>query len=507
MRFPVLQAIGWGLLGMSGAAFGLDRLTFDDERTQSVTIIRQSRDKIVFVDADGKTNTLFKAEIKRIEPGFGEDRFYDSALEETNTVRKILLLRKSVERFPNDVRNHDLLIRLLLSESDTNAAASYLKRPQLRGPPARILWSLYYLRTGNLPLARLHAELSLPAAGQTNLRVEKKVLHALISGLQGGIAAARDELRFLEREFGRPASEEATQRLYLSGDFGHLKKTAESLALMNEQGVPDSQPAFTYFDRYRFSGATNPGLENKKVSLPAPGVLPRKTAQGLAMGSLALGVSSALGWSFAALKFQDLKTRYEGSYFPESFQNSNASLYEEWSRSGDLANVRMTMTVALSSLGAALWIHSFLDPFKTFDRARWARPENHLLITEAAPDPPAKIFFGNLGIFLLALTPDLAFQFATGLAAYTSARKAYDANTDATLFAGLSTDLLREGARVNVALYSLIGSAALGVGSLLLAALDPFGRTSSSSGKGKVSSLFFPVLSADRFEIRWWGIF
>ncbi len=500
-------AVGW--MTVPELLPALDRLTFDDERTHSVTIIRQSRDRITFIDAEGKTNTLFKAEIKRIEPGFGEDRFYEAAVEETNAEKKINLLRRSVERFPRETKNHDLLIRVLLSRSETQAARNLLSQPHLRGAPFHLLHSLYFVKSGNLLLARSHLDRAVPRAGQTNLRVELKILRSLLSGLENQITVSRENLRQLEKEFGHQAAMDGYRRLYLHDDYRHFKKTVESLDLLRENGLRFEGRSADYFGRYGvFGNPTNHTLENKNITLPAPGVLPRRTLQGLAAGTLALGISSALGWTFAAVEFHQLQSRYEGALFPGQFGSGSGALYERWSGSRDMANARMAMTSGLTLLGTALTLYAGLDPFKAFDEKKWARPENHFLISEAAPDSAEKVFFGHLGIFFLALTPDLAFQWITGWVSYDAARKAYDANTDAALFANLGTDLDREGARANVAFYALLGSAVLGTGSLILAALNPFGKSGKTeASKKRISTVWFPLWSGDRFEIRCVGIF
>ena len=128
--------------------YSIDRISFDNGTSIEVQVLEQNKSFVRYLDSNGKTNTLYKNEIKKLELGANLDKFYDAAMEETDPDAKINYLVKSTQRFPNERYNFTALIELYLSRGKLPQAGALLTNAALSNPAFDPLYTLYLFRTG-----------------------------------------------------------------------------------------------------------------------------------------------------------------------------------------------------------------------------------------------------------------------------------------------------------------------------------------------------------------------
>jgi hypothetical protein len=117
------------LLSLASGLFALDRVTLDDGSSVTGQVLDQNAEIIQFFDGKKTTNTIYKADIKNIALSVSEDKFYATAIEETNFEQQLFYLKKSIQRFPEERYHYAYLARLYLHVQDlTNANAILTNR-------------------------------------------------------------------------------------------------------------------------------------------------------------------------------------------------------------------------------------------------------------------------------------------------------------------------------------------------------------------------------------------
>ncbi len=518
--------------------FSIDRLLLDDWTTLDVRIINQNAESVTYVQEDGKTNVVSKAEIRGIQLNVAEDKFYSAALEESDPDRQILLLKKSTERYPKDRANINLLVRVYLKEMQLENAAKYLTNASLAHPGFDLLKVLWTLKAAD----GRKADALIPGLNRKGWgpaqRMQEGLLQSLCKADQKMYKEAIFDLNQLEKKYYPGPVSTAFSNLTGYYSYDHYRKTLHSLVYLWEKRhktraqLEAMTPNVT---RYYRRGTTNTKVEwVESLVLTEPRASENLEVGNVITGALLTGFAGSAAF-FSATYFSDylsMKSVYDStldasllrstSTSDTGFNNNNNNNNELSSDPGSLDKVFaalgsssttpyklayansilsgdfLVLTGLTGGLGAFLLLNA--GNSKALSKINHKRPLTHLTFKD---DPNRMSLWrfasGYSSLALLAAVP----LFAANADLWWNLERSRKSNySDSKSGAQDTLDLLymlADQANFRARFYTGM-AIGLGLGGLITGALfilNPFPKTTKSTG------LVLPTITPDGFAFNY----
>jgi hypothetical protein len=411
-----------------------DRISFEDGTVLTVNIVEQTDETFTYLDEKGASNTVYKSELKGVEFKIGEDKFLQAALEETDSARQILLLEKSVNRFPKDRVNHNMLARCYLREMQLPKANGLLTNRALDNPGFDLARVMYHLKTTNSDLAlKTLGRLSRRRWDDTQ-RMQAAILESFAMAELGRVDEAITFLGATEGRWGL-ALWVSYSNLMAYLDYPHYRKTLHSLAYLAK--TPEYRaiaareklrPNLTrYWRRVSDWPAGTPLVESMVIrERPATENL-RTVLAIVGVGMLGAGAAFTAEWADQYQDYLTARAWYENATREWELKSSSSSFN---SKDANNDNVQLMMRLSfqvpvsaydyysawssymtrfaysipnLLTFGALLEYLALADPGRRMEKARRTRPPMHIRFeTDAKPPNALKLGCGLSSVALLS---------------------------------------------------------------------------------------------------------
>lgn len=427
----------------------LDRMTFDDGVVLTVKVLQQTDDSYIYLDEKGQTNSALKADLKGVEFNVGEDKFLAAALEETDAARQLLLLEKSVQRYPKDRANYIYYVRVLLREMQTEKAGAILTNRALDNPGFDLLrvWWLLKSKDGESALKALK-KISRRKWNE-NQTMQAALLEGFALADSDKWTDAQRHLDGVEAKYGMRLWGSHTA-LMAYEDYPHFRRSLNSVVFLSQTSFRTAgkkkslRPNITrYWKRLTEVPPGTPLVETMVIH-QAPAAANAQTGLAL-VGSALFGIGVAHGVMLAdqGQDWLEAKTWYESasrswelsstgtdpSMTSGNNNNDNNNVaanirdvlafkksftaygwYDSWSQS---LSSTSAFTFGFSVSGLALTVFAVGDPFRFFERRVYRRPPMHMkFVTDPRTENGLKISAGLSGVTLMAA--GLTFGFYAG---------------------------------------------------------------------------------------------
>ncbi|MBN8217964.1 MAG: hypothetical protein J0L75_15080 [Spirochaetes bacterium] len=524
----VLSIIALAAIPLAAA----DRISFEDGTVLTVTILDQTDETFTYRDEKGETNTVYKSELKGVEFKIGDDKFFQAAMEEADPMRQILLLEKSIARFPKDRANHIYLARCYLREMQLGKANELLTNRALENPGFDLLRVLYQLKATNSALALRTLDRLSRRRWNDEQRMHSAILESFATADQGRLHEALASLNGAEGRYGL-ALWAAYSNLQTHFDYPHYRKTLHSLEYLLKTREYRSaaqkeklRPNLTRYWRRESAlpaGARmvesivireRPARENLRIALAVVGA-----------SLVGAGAAFTAEWLDQNQDYLAARAWYEGATQPWELQSSSSPSSNYTGGQSDLfRNESLQKLAFLSPMNAynyseawATYLMRFAyatpnlllfgslfeylalaDPGRLMEKARRARPPMHLRFeTDTAVPNGLKLGCGLTSIALLGASAVFAAEAATLWAPIAASR--YQAYTNNTVpewmdFYYLGAQRAQNRLEAYRGLAISTAAAALLTGALYF--IDPW--------KNKpTTSMILPILRPDGVGIQW----
>lgn len=425
----------------------LDRMTFDDGVVLTVKILQQTDDSYIYLDDKGQTNSSLKADLKGVEFNVGEDKFLAAAVEETDAGRQLLLLEKSVQRYPKDRANYIYYVRVLLREMQTEKAGAILTNRDLDNPGFDLLrvWWLLKSKDGESALKALK-KISR-RKWNDNQTMQAALLEGYALADSDKWVEAQRHLDGVEAKYGMGLWASHTA-LMAYEDYPHFRRSLNSVVYLTQTSFrtvekrKSLRPNITRYWKRLTEVPPGTSLVETMVIHQAPAAADVQTGLAL-VGSALFGIGVAHGvlladqgqdWLEAKTWYENASRTWEltstgmGSSLSSGNNNENNiaantrdvlafkksitaySWYESWSQS---LSTTSAFTFGFSVPGLALSIFAVGDPFRFFEKRTYNRLPMHMkFVTDPRSENGLKISSGLSGMTLVAA--GLTFGFYAG---------------------------------------------------------------------------------------------
>ncbi|MBL8993693.1 MAG: hypothetical protein JNM63_10155 [Spirochaetia bacterium] len=306
------------ILGLSTGAYAIDRLLLDDWTTLDVRIINQNAESVTYIQEDGTTNTVSKAEIRGIQLNVAEDKFYAAAQEEADPDRQLLLLKKSTERYPKDRLNFNMLVRVNLREMKLAEAEKYLTNASLSHVGFDLLKALHVLKSKDGKSAAEALDRANRKSWTAAHRAQESLIYSFAKADQRQYKETLNYLNAIEKQFQPAQINAAYSNLMAYYTYDHYKKSLYSLVYLKEKNhrsrtqLEVMHPNITRY--YRRPAAPPANVEwVEKIVLVEQRASEGAEAADVVIGSLLTGLSAS-SFFFAGTYLSDYieaRSRYE----------------------------------------------------------------------------------------------------------------------------------------------------------------------------------------------------
>lgn len=318
IRFTALLAF---FICLSGGLFAVDRLLLEDWTTLDVRIINQNSESVTYIQEDGTTNTVSKAEIRGIQLNVAEDKFYAAAQEETDPDRQLVLLKKSTERYPKDRLNFNMLVRVNLREMKLDEAEKYLTNATLSHIGFDLLKAFHTLKAKDGKKAEEALDRANRKSWTVLHRAQESLIYSFAKADQRQYKETLNYLNAIEKQFQPAQINAAYSNLMAYYTYDHYKKSLYSLVYLKEKNhrnraqLEAMHPNITRY--YRRPAAPPANVEwVEKIALVEQRASEGAEAADVVIGSFLSGVSaSSLFFAATSLyDFAEARSRYDRAF-------------------------------------------------------------------------------------------------------------------------------------------------------------------------------------------------
>lgn len=527
------------MLCLSGGLFAIDRLLLEDWTTLDVRIINQNSESVTYVQEDGTTNTVSKAEIRGIQLNVAEDKFYAAAQEETDPDRQLLLLKKSTERYPKDRLNFNMLVRVNLREMKLDEAEKYLTNTSLAHTGFDLLKALHALKSKDGKKAEEVLDRANRKSWTASHRAQEALLYSFAKADQRQYKETLNYLDVIEKQFKPAQIDAAYSNLMAYYTYDHYKKSLASLVYLKEKNhrsrtqLEAMHPNIT---RYYRRPATAPANVEwvEKIVLVEQRASEGAEAADVVIGSLLTGLSaSSLFFAGTYIgDYIDARTRYERGFDTTTLNgyssnsasssvttsdnfdsskpdqifanlgNQSTTAYKRSLATGTLATAYTGIGVVTGGVGALLLLNAANE--KGMAKIKHKRPPTHLTFKDD-PNRMSALRFssGYASLTFLAALPFFALNanlwndtFAVRNTAYKGAQ-----SPDSELYTYLYNQAAQAMYRTDFYRGMTIGLSVASLVSGVLFILNPFPKGPQKTG------LLLPSIQPDGFGLTYVNTF